>query len=276
MLTRLRALALSTHPGPAIAVTIVAVVLGIGLHLDWWRILLLGLAFLFNQASVGLSNDWIDADRDRQVGRTDKPVALGLVSAGLVRNAAFASVVLSLLLTLPLGLLAALAQFVFIASAWTYNTALKNTAFSVLPYIVSFGLLPMVATLSLPSPVVAAPWALGVGALLGVAAHFANVLPDLADDARTGIAGLPHRIGRRASGVAIWAALAVAALLAFVGPAGQKTALQWVGLVLTLLLAAVIAVVLRRPPTRLLFQLIIAAAIVTVVVLAFAGHRLLA
>jgi 4-hydroxybenzoate polyprenyltransferase len=276
MLTRLRALALSTHPGPGIAVTVVAVVLGIGLHLDWWRVLLLGLAFLFNQASVGLSNDWIDAERDREVGRTDKPVALGLVSAGMVRNAAFASVVLSLLLTLPLGLLAAAAQLVFIASAWTYNAALKNTPLSVLPYILSFGLLPMVATLSLPSPSVAAPWALGVGALLGVAAHFANVLPDLADDARTGIAGLPHRMGRRASGVVIWVVLAAAAVLAFVGPTGQKTALQWAGLVLTLLLAAAIALALRRPPTRLLFQLIIAAAIVTVVVLAFAGHRLLA
>ncbi len=276
MLTRLRALALSTHPGPGIAVTVVAVVLGIGLHLEWWRIVLVGFAFLFDQASVGLSNDWIDADRDREVGRRDKPVALGLVSSRLVRDSAFAAAVLSLLLTVPLGPLATAAHLVFIASAWTYNAALKNTPFSVLPYIVSFGLLPMVVTLARDPSAFAAPWALGVGALLGIAAHFANVLPDLADDARTGIAGLPHRIGRRASGVVIWAVLAIAGLLAFLGPVGPATALQWAGLVITLLLAAAIAVVLRRPPTRLLFQLIIAAAIVTVVVLAFAGDRLLA
>ena len=276
MLTRSRALLLSTHPGPSVAVTLVTVGLAIGLQLVWWRVLLLALAFLFNQFSVGLSNDWIDADRDRAVGRTDKPVALGLVSAGLVRTAAVACAALSLLLTLPLGWAATGAHFVFIASAWAYNAILKNTWFSVVPYIVSFGLLPMVVTLALPAPALAAPWALGLGAMLGVAAHFANVLPDLDDDASTGIAGLPHRIGRRASGIVIWVVLAAAGLLAFFGQPGDKTVVQWIGVVLTLALAAAIAVVLRRPPTRLLFQLIIAAALVNVVVLAFAGQRLLA
>ncbi len=276
MLTRLRALLLSTHPGPSVAVTLVAVGLALGLHLEGWRVVLIGFAFVFNQFSVGLSNDWIDADRDRDVGRTDKPVALGLVSAELVRNAAFVCFATALLLTVPLGWPAILAHFVFIASAWTYNAALKNTWFSVVPYIVSFGLLPMIVTLALPPPAMAAPWTLGLGALLGIAAHFANVLPDLDDDASTGIAGLPHRIGRRASGVVIWAVLAVAGLLAFFGQPGEKTVIQWVGVLLTLVLAAAIAVALRRPPTRLLFQLIIAAALVNVVVLAFAGQRLLA
>ena len=276
MPSRLRALLLSTHPGPGIAVTVVAIVFALGLHLDWWRVVLVGVSFALNQASVGLSNDWIDAERDRSVGRTDKPVALGLVSATLVRNTAFATAALSILVALPLGAWAALTQAVFIASAWAYNAGLKNTPFSVVPYIVSFGLLPMIVTLSLPQPAAAAPWALGVGSALGVAAHFANVLPDLEDDERTGVVGLPHRIGRAASGVVIWVVLAVAGLLAFFGPRGAQTPIQWVGLVLTLALAAAIAVVLRRPPTRLLFQLIIAAALVTVVVLAFAGQRLLA
>lgn len=36
-------------------------------------------------------------------------------------------------------------------------------------------------------------------ALLGVGAHVANTLPDLDDDAATGVHGLPHRIGRTAS-----------------------------------------------------------------------------
>lgn len=270
-----RGMLLSTHPGPSLAVTVVAVVLGVGLHLQWWRLVLLGLAFLANQASVGLSNDWLDADRDRAVGRTDKPVALGLVSASSVRNAAVLSAIVAVGLTLPLGGAATLAHAAFIASAWTYNAWFKNSPLSVLPYIVSFGLLPLVVTLSRPHPAVAAPWALGLGALLGIAAHFANVLPDLADDARTGIAGLPHRLGRRASGFVICAALGLAGVLAFVAPIGHKTPLQWIGLALTISLAAAIAVVLGRPPTRLLFQLIIMAALVNVVVLAFSGDRLL-
>jgi 4-hydroxybenzoate polyprenyltransferase len=276
MASRLRALALSTHPGPGLAVTVVAVLLGVGLQLDPWRIVLLGLAVLANQLSVGLSNDWLDAERDRAVGRTDKPVALGLVSTRLARGSAITTAVLALVLTLPLGLLATLAHGVFLGSAWAYNAGLKNTPISVLPYCVGFGALPSVATLSLPEPEFAAPWAFGLGAMLGIAAHFANVLPDLDDDARTGIAGLPHRIGRRASGIVIWAALVLGALFAFAGPEGARTPLQWVGLALTLLLAAAIAVVLRRPPTRLLFQLIIAAALVNVVLLVFSGQRLLA
>jgi len=235
----------------------------------------LGLALLLNQFSIGLSNDWLDAERDRAVGRTDKPVALGLISARAVRNCAFATALASLLLTIPLGALATVANAVFIASAWGYNAALKNTPLSVLPYVVSFGLLPLIVALARPVPAFAAPWALALGALLGVAAHFANVLPDLADDERTGIAGLPHRIGRRASGVVIVVSLGLGGILAFVGPVGRTTPVQWIGLVLTVALAVAIAVPLRRPPTRLLFQLIIAAALLNVVVLAFSGDRLL-
>jgi len=270
------ALALSSHPGPSIAVSAVAAVLGTAVGLGPVQVAILGLSVLLGQLSVGLSNDWIDAERDRAVGRTDKPVASGRVSVGAVRTASFITAVAAILLTLPLGWLATLAHTVFIVSAWTYNLGLKNTPISVLPYIVSFGLLPMIATLAQPVPAFAAAWALILGALLGVAAHFANVLPDLDDDARTGIAGLPHRLGRRASGVVIWASLAAGAAAAFFGPAGDKTPLQWIGLSLTLLLAVAIAVVLRQPPTRLLFQLIITAAMVNVVMVAFSGSRLLA
>jgi len=270
------ALALSSHPGPSLAVTAVSVVLGIAVGLDPLHVAILGVAFLLGQLSVGLSNDWIDVERDRAVGRTDKPVAAGRVSTGTVRAASFVTAVAAILLTLPLGWLATLAHTIFIVSAWTYNLGLKNTPVSVLPYIVSFGLLPLIATLARPVPTAAAAWALALGALLGIAAHFANVLPDLDDDARTGIAGLPHRLGRAASGVVIWASLAAGGVVAFLGPAGEKTALQWIGAALTLVLAVAIATMLRRPPTRLLFQLIIAAALVNVLLLSFSGSRLLA
>ena len=270
------ALALSSHPGPSVVVSAVAAVLGIAVGLDPLHVAILGIAFLLGQLSVGLSNDWIDAERDRAVGRTDKPVAAGRVSVGTVRVASFVTAMAAIALSVPLGWLATLAHTVFIVSAWSYNLGLKNTPVSVLPYIVSFGLLPMIATLARPVPAAAAAWALALGALLGVAAHFANVLPDLDDDARTGIAGLPHRIGRTASGVVIWVSLAAGAIAAFFGPAGEPSTLQRIGLGVTLLLAVAIAVALRRPPTRLLFQLIIAAALVNVVLLSVSGTRILA
>ncbi|CAN5299018.1 UbiA family prenyltransferase [soil metagenome] len=276
MLAAVSALARSTHPGPGVAVSAIAVILGIGVGLEPWRVVLLGLAFLANQSSVGLSNDWIDADRDRAVGRTDKPVALGQIGAATVRNAAFVSAVLALGLTVPLGWPATIAHAVFILSAWSYNLGLKSTALSVLPYIVSFGLLPLVVTLARGIPALCSPWALVAGALLGVSAHFANVLPDLADDAATGVRGLAHRVGARTSGLTIAAALAFAAASIVLG-LGPAPAYAYLGLGLSLVLAVACAVlVLRGRSTRLIFRLIIAGALIDVVLLALSGARILA
>lgn len=270
------ALALSTHPGPGVAVSVIAVVLGFGVGLEWWRLLLIGLAFLANQVSVGLSNDWIDADRDRAVGRTDKPVAAGRISASVVRNAAFVTALLAIALTVPLGWAATVVHAAFIVSAWSYNAGLKGTVLSVAPYVVSFGMLPLVVTLALPSPALASPWAILAGALLGVAAHFANVLPDLADDAATGVRGLAHRAGPRTSGLVIAAALAGASGTIVLG-LGNPQPYGWVGLALSLALAITCAaLVIARRPTRLIFRLIIAGALIDVVLLALSGTRLLA
>ncbi|WP_349897073.1 UbiA family prenyltransferase [Parafrigoribacterium soli] len=270
-------LLLSTHPGPAIAVTVVAVVLGMAVGLEPWRVVLLGLAVLANQFSVGLSNDWLDAERDAAVGRRDKPVARGWISTRAVRGAAFATAAVAIALTLPLGLPATLAHAVFILSAWGYNLGLKSTALSVLPYVLSFGLLPLIATLALPTPGVAAGWAMTLGALLGVAAHFANVLPDLEDDRVTGVRGLPHRLGGRVSGIVTYLVLAAASVVALRGPRGPVGWLQFAGAAIGIAIAvAGIALVVTRPPSRLLFQLIILAALIDVAELALAGERLLA
>ena len=70
----------------------------------------------------------------------------------------------------------------------------------MVPYVVCFGLLPVFVVLGCPGTP-APPWWLPVaGGLLGAGAHFANVLPDLDDDAATGVRGLPHRLGARAPG----------------------------------------------------------------------------
>ncbi len=276
MLRRASALARSTHPGPTVAVTAITVILGVGVGLTPWQLVVLGLAFLVGQASVGLSNDWIDADRDRAVGRTDKPVATGQLDAAVARNAAVATAILAVALTLLLGPAATVAHTVFIGSAWAYNVVLKSTPLSVLPYLISFGLLPLIVTLARTEPALASPWAVLAGSLLGASAHFANVLPDLDDDRATGVRGLPHRLGRRSSGLIIAGALAAASVSIVVGP-GPPPAYYYIGLALSLVLAAACAVLLARAkPTRLVFRLIIAGALVDVVLLALSGARLLA
>ena len=268
-------LALSSHPGPSVAVSLITVVLGASIGLEPWRLTALGAAVLLGQFSVGLSNDWLDAERDRASGRADKPVALGEIGVPIVRVTAIATAVLGLALPLTLGVPAAIAHAVFVAAGWGYNLWFKRVILSVLPYIVGFGVLPLVVTLSLPQPSGAAWWTIGAGALLGVAAHFANVLPDLDADRATGVVGLPHRIGRRRSGLVTFGALAAASGLVLFGPRAGLGSVQWIALGLsTAIIAYGVTLALIRPPGRLLFQLVILAALVAVVSLVFAGAHL--
>lgn len=285
MFARATALALSSHPGPTVAVTALSAVLGVAVGMSPLRVVALALAIVAGQLSIGWSNDWIDAERDRAVGRSDKPVAQGLVSVGTVRTAAFVAVAVSMAISFALGVGAGVAHLALVASGWAYNAGLKRTAWSVVPFIVSFGLLPTVVTLALPEPAVAAPWAIAVGAVFGISIHFTNVLPDLADDARTGVVGLPHRLGRVISGIVAFLALAVAAVLVLVGPwvsdglAGadaMPSPVAIAGLVASLAIAAWgIVLVVRRPPSRLLFRLIIVASLLIAVQLGLSGTRLI-
>ncbi len=275
MLSTARALALSTHPGPSVAVSAIVVMLGLGAGLDPWRLAFLFAAVVTNQLSVGLSNDWLDAERDRAVGRTDKPIAQGLVSAPLARGVAILLAVLSLLLPLPLGWGAVAANAVFLGSGWLYNAVLKSSVFSVVPYLLGFGALPLVVSLAQQSPSIASPWAVLAGALLGVAAHFANVLPDLDDDHATGVRGLPHRVGLRTSGVVIAGALAGASASIVFG-LGDAPPVFWAGLLASAGLAVACAtLVWRGKTTRLVFRLIIVGALLDVALLALSGSRLL-
>ena len=72
--------------------------------------------------------------------RTDKPIATGAISVSTVRASAIACAALSIALTVPLGWPAFVVHLVVLVSAWLYNAWLKNTALSVAPFVVSFGM----------------------------------------------------------------------------------------------------------------------------------------
>ncbi len=303
---------LATHPGPSLAVTTVTLVLALTAGLPADRVVIVTLAMLANQFSIGLSNDWRDAARDTRASRSDKPLAAGLLSPTLVRNVAFACVVISLGLSAWLGVWVLLAQVIGIASGWIYNLGAKATAFSPVPYVVGFGILPVIVCLASPTgslgataplvavgiiaaPVFAAPWVIAVAAVLGVAAHFANAMPDIEVDLAEGILGLPQRVGARASGIITYIVLLLGATIAFFGPGGAVSLAQWIGLGVNVVIAAIgILLVTRRSsqkdlqkatglfspepsaPTRLAFQLIMVAALANVVMIAVAGTKILA
>ena len=261
-------LARACHPEPTVAVTALAATLAASVGASPWRV---GVAFLSGQLSVGWSNDWFDATRDRTVGRVDKPVAQGL-SVATVRTAALAAAAACVPLSLLLGPRAGLAHLVAVASAWAYNRRLKATALSFAPYALSFGLVPSIVTLALPSHPFAPWWASAAGALLGIGAHGANVLPDLADDERTGVRGLPHRLGRRPTTVLSGLALVAATLLLALGPGLAVQGL--VAVLLSVLILAGGLLLARRPGSRAAFLAVLAVAAVDVVLLVLSGADL--
>jgi len=185
----------AAHIGPALAVTLLAGLLAAAQGLAPGLAVLVVGAVLAGQLSIGWSNDLLDLSRDRRTGRSDKPLVTGAVSVRVVRAACAVAVLVCVALSLACGVVAGLVHLACVGAAWAYNLGLKSTVWSWLPYAVAFGGLTVFVALADAGP---PPWWWPVGgALLGVGAHLLNVLPDLDDDAATGVHGLPHRLGRR-------------------------------------------------------------------------------
>ena len=272
LISKLFALAIgllkSTHPIPSFAVTSFTVLLAIGYGIPIEKLFLVGLGMLFQQFSVGLSNDWLDYERDKIVGRNDKPTVRFEVSAKLVRNASLVSAVIALVFAMSLGWEVLLTMVAMLVVGWSYNLGLKSNALSALPYAVGFGIVPVFVTLSLSIPQLPLWWVMLAAGLLGVAAHFANALPDLMDDRETGVRALPHMLGQRISALAISGAAALASLLVVTQSASLNPTLAWLGFCLTMSLVVAASVLALRPkPPRVIFHLLIAAAFVNVALL---------
>jgi 4-hydroxybenzoate polyprenyltransferase len=270
--TRPSALVQACHPEPSAAVTAIATALAVsagrGASSLW-----VAAAFLSGQLSVGWSNDWIDADRDRRSVRRDKPAARGEVSPRTLRSAALLAAAACVPFSLAMGRLAGIVHLLAVAAAWAYNAWLKSTLLSWAPYAFAFGLIPSIITLGLPGSPWAPAWATLAGALLGVGAHLANVLPDLADDAATGVRGLPHQLGARASAALSAVLLLAATAVLAVGP-GRPGALGAAALVAAALVTGAGIGQARRTGSRAAFRAAIVVAAVDVVLLLARGSSL--
>lgn len=211
------------HPAAALAVTALTTTLAVSAGHHPGRCALIAAAVLTGQLSVGWSNDAADLRRDAAVGRQDKPAARGAVPGPALWAAASLALALSVPLSLACGVLAGGAHLLGVAAAWLYNLRLKRTPWSWLPYAVGFASLPALVTLSLPGGGPPAWWALTAGALLGVAAHFADVLPDLRDDLSIGVRGLPQRLGAHLTRLLMCVALVAATAVLTLAPPGGPT-----------------------------------------------------
>lgn len=272
----IRALVASCHPVPTAAVTALSAGLAVLAGLPASSVVLVVLAVLTGQLAIGWSNDAIDARRDQVAGRTDKPVARGALRVRTVAVAALVATAGCLVFSLFLGPAGAAASLAILISGLVYNAGVKATVLSVVPYLVAFGSLPAVATLAADPPRWPPAWAIAAGAVLGASAHLANVLPDLADDAATGVRGLPHRLGARGTAIACPLLLFGGSVAVLFGPvwagAASATAWRWVVLVLLAGVAVAAAVVgSRRPISRALFLLVLVVAAADLVLFALSG-----
>jgi 4-hydroxybenzoate polyprenyltransferase len=192
------ALVRATHSLPALAVTVLVSAVAASRGARGATLALMVLSTAAGQASVGWSNDYLDRERDRAAGRTDKPIVAGDVGERVVLTSALVAFPLCVALSIPVGLGEAAVMLLAVGSAWLYNAAFKSSALSWLPYAVSFGLAPVYIWLATSDRLPPA-WIVGAAAPLGAAAHFLNVIPDLDVDRATAVRGLPQRLGLKGS-----------------------------------------------------------------------------
>lgn len=229
----------AAHLGPSIAVTTIAALLALAFGLPAHRGVVLTLAVLAGQLTIGWGNDLLDVERDRLADRADKPLASGVLAPSVVRRWLIVAAVACVVLSLLAGWRSGVTHLALVAVAHLYNVYLKATAWSWLPYAVAFGAVPAVISLANIPPQGPPLWMVGAAAALGVAAHCLNTLVDLDDDAATGVRGLPHRLGARRSRLIATGLLVLASVVVVLGPVGGPATWAWVALAVVVALAAV-------------------------------------
>lgn len=260
----------ATHFLPTLAVTAFFTAVALAAGLGVARSIVLALAVVVGQASIGWANDYLDAGRDRAAARADKPLAKGEVSDRLVGVCAGMALTADIPLSLAVGWRAGAAHLVAVGSAWMYNLQLKYTWASWTPYVLSFGLVPVIVAAALPGSPLPQATLVVAGSCCGIAAHFANTVGDAADDALTGVRGLPQRIGPAASTFVAAAFVAVASVLLVVATDAAIPAL--VAAAVAVAGALVMPLLLRRASGRhVAFRVVIAAVAVMIVAFVVSG-----
>lgn len=221
--SRVPAIVRLVHLAPSVAVTALSGALGAillvqsGRPLDE-RWLAMVAAVAGSQIFVGATNDLVDRSRDEAAGRLGKPLAAGELEPGTAVWVASLGMGIQLAASLRLGGTFTLLGLLAAGSALAYNLWLSRTPFSVLPYLVSFGILPIWVASGVGAPLDRVAIAPFLVAPFAAAAHLANVLRDFEADATQGSRNFAQVLGRRrafglAWGLAIGTGLAVGAAL---------------------------------------------------------------
>jgi 4-hydroxybenzoate polyprenyltransferase len=216
------------HPAPAAAVVLLTAALGAILSAQAGvplgeRWLLTVVAVAGSQVFTGATNDIADRFRDATV-RPEKPLPAGELSLNAATWIASIGLAVQLVASWRTGSLPLVVGSVASASALAYNLALSRTPLSPLPYLVSFGLLPVWIAAGVGVPIERVLPAIPLVAPFAMSAHLANTLRDYEADAAGASRSLAQVLGRRASrllaaGLALAVGLGVGAALLIGGRA---------------------------------------------------------
>ena len=257
-------LAKASHFGPTMTVTITSLLLANNL---WWEGPAFVIAFgvFLGQLLVGFTNDLNDYQDDLKHNRSNKPLVSGAITTSQLQRAIKIVAPIAVLVNIagPLGVKGGLIYLFGVGMGIAYNLYFKSTLLSPLPYAIAFGALVsciVVATDRNP-PL----WLITAASLLGIAAHFANVLKDLDQDLTSGIKGLPQRLGKKYSRIIVSLLLISTTLL--LNHTQPNTPLLVIGLIAS--------VITSFAPNKLMFSSLMITAVIDVVLMLNAAGKLI-
>ena len=217
-LRRIRSWLHILHPFPSLVVAAT----GVGfaalassrpLAADHWARLACVLAA--SQFAVGAFNDYCDADLDA-AAKPGRPIPSGLATRSGALLATIALVAATVALAASFGPSTLAFTVVGTAAGLAYDGLLKRTPWSWAPYVLGLPILPLWSWSTLGELPPAAGWVYPFGALLALALHIANALPDEESDREAGAGGLVQFLGRPASLVIIFLAFGLASAFGLV------------------------------------------------------------
>ena len=260
----LLALLKASHFGPTIAVTTVSFLLATSL---WWEGPAYVIAFgvFLGQLLVGFTNDLIDYPDDLKHNRLSKPLVSGELTTSKLRRAIKVVIPFTILLNIlgPLGIKGGLIYLFGVGMGVSYNFYFKSTLLSPIPYALAFAAL--VSSIVISTDRTPPLWLITAAALLGVAAHFANVLKDLDQDLESKIKGLPQHIGKKGSRLITSLLLILATFI--LHSASSNLPLLIIGLVF--------AVITSFAPNKIIFKALMITVVIDVIMLINATDKTL-
>ena len=252
------------HLGPTLTVTITSFLLATNL---WWEgpAYIIAFGVFLGQLLVGFTNDLNDYQDDLKHNRFNKPLVSGRITEKQLRTAIKIVAPLAVVVNVfgPLGIKGGLIYLFGVGMGISYNLYFKSTLLSPLPYAIAFAAL--VACIVVATDRNPPLWLMAAASLLGVAAHFANVLKDLDQDLTSGIKGFPQRLGKKYSRVIVSTLLITTTLLLnYINP---NTPLLVIGLIA--------AIITSFAPNKLMFSALMITAIIDVVLMLNAAGKLI-